>query len=164
MNLVYIHGAVVNIAFFLLVEVFLVAPFVARYVEDLRLGIRGDAHMRAVGVGFEPRFPVNAVYRVFIVIVGLQALDKYLPHARIADQLHTRSAVVPAVEIADQRDIFCVLSPYSENVTLPAVPFRGVAAEEIISGLHGALVEEIKRKLVITGYFHCHIRSSLFLG
>ena len=128
MHFVSRHRLLHHIGFATLSQPIVVLPLVAAEIADDGSGLRTQLGLKGIRVGlFEP-FALLSHERELVLLAGLNAGDEARPNAGVA-AVQLMAAVLPAVGVADQRDLAGIRRPDSEVSTDDAVTFREVCAE-----------------------------------
>ena len=88
--------------------------------------------MSTVRISLESCFSDAAFNGKLVGIKLLKPLDKRFPHLGARNHLHGICALVPAVEIPDNRNRLCLSRPYSEIMSLSAVFLALMTAEKLV--------------------------------
>ena len=120
----------------------LVAPLVAEIV-DVGAEARRDLVVHAERVG-----PVGRIAPVADVVLVARprpdAWDEQLPHARVALRMQAVRSLVPAVEVAEHRDVVGAGCPHGEVDAFHAVLGSQLRAELVVEAQVAALVEQVE--------------------
>ncbi len=163
MDLVNIEGGGVDRVGLPPFQPFFIAPAVAAQVVDLGGVPRPGLGVEGKGVGLGQHPAVGGVDGVLICGIAIQPGHEALPDAG-ADGSHGAGLLRPAVEVPHDVDRPGMGSPDPENIALPAVPGRRVAAQKVMETGGVACGKGIQRRRGGGDFFGWHEMTSMEIG
>src|SRR6516225_4162 len=120
-----------------------VLPRIAFEIPHTRSSMGPNFGSKTIGVGFVD--PVASIIGFHVILVNVSLTDmgyERLPESR-RPRLHWIGRGVPAVEITDDRNKFCIGGPHGKLDPALPITLRKVGAESFVGALKGAFRKQI---------------------